>query len=256
MPVVQNMDRGEKEDSEGEVEQEEMDHLSVRQDSDKGESTDGINDSSEDSGSEDSSDMDEDECDNLRSECLDDMIDLEKQFTFLKEQLYRERINQIENKLQEVMAEQAAEYLGPLEDLREAVAVRTQVACVLRQLRLENIQNKAVAEEVAASQDFESRKALLMDSIKESLNEKIRRLEEDRNQLGFLDCDSFLKSRPLHSFGTSSYRSEERESKEKDKRRKPITVTGPYIVYMLREADIMEDWTQIRKALTSIKHPF
>jgi len=86
MPVVQNMDRAEKEDSDGEVEQEEMDHLSVRQDSEKGESTDGMNDSSEDSGSEDSSDMDEEECDNLRSEYLDDMIDLEKQFTFLKEQ--------------------------------------------------------------------------------------------------------------------------------------------------------------------------
>jgi len=256
MPVVQNMDRGEKEDSEGEVEHEEIDHLFVRQDSDKGESSDGMNDSSEDSGSEDSSDMDAEECDNRRSECLDDMIDLEKQFTFLKEQLYRERINQIETKLQEVMAEQATEYLGPLEDLREAVAVRTQVAGILRQLRLENIQNKATAEEVAASQDFESRKALLMDSIKESLNEKIRRLEEDRNQIGFLDCDSFLKSRSLHTFGAGSYRSEERESKEKDKRRKPITVTGPYIVYMLSEADIMEDWNQIRKALSSIKHPF
>ncbi len=53
------------------------------------------------------------------------------------------------------MAEQAAEYLGPLADLREAVAVRTQVAGILRQLRLENIKNKAVAEEVAATQDFE-----------------------------------------------------------------------------------------------------
>jgi len=69
--------------------------------------------------------------------------------------LYRERITQIENKLQEVMAEQAAEYLGPLADLREAVSVRTQVAGILRQLRLENIKNKAVAEEVAATQDFE-----------------------------------------------------------------------------------------------------
>lgn len=69
--------------------------------------------------------------------------------------LYRERITQIEKKLQEVMAEQAPEYLGPLAELREAVAVRTQVAGILRQLRLENIQNKALAEEVAARQDFE-----------------------------------------------------------------------------------------------------
>lgn len=28
-----------------------------------------------------------------------------------------------------------------------------------------------------------------------------------------------------------------------------MTVTGPYVVYMLREEDIMEDWTVIRKAL-------
>lgn len=92
-----------------------------------------------------------------------------------------------------------------------------------------------------------------MDSIKESLNEKIRRLEEDRNQVGLLECDSFLKSRSLHSFGSSPFRGDDKESKEKDKRRKPITVTGPYIVYMLSEADIMEDWTLIRKALSATK---
>ncbi|CAH3163648.1 unnamed protein product, partial [Pocillopora meandrina] len=42
-----------------------------------------------------------------------------------------------------------------------------------------------------------------------------------------------------------------------DKRRKPVTVTDillelytniPYIVYMLREMDILEDWAAIRKA--------
>lgn len=53
------------------------------------------------------------------------------------------------------MSEQAAEYLGPLAELKEAVEVRIHVAGVLRQLRLENIQNKAFAEEAAASQDFE-----------------------------------------------------------------------------------------------------
>lgn len=45
----------------------------------------------------------------------------------------------------------------PLAELREAMAVRTQVAGILRQLRLENIRNKAEAEEVAARQDFEVR---------------------------------------------------------------------------------------------------
>ena len=35
-----------------------------------------------------------------------------------------------------------------------------------------------------------------------------------------------------------------------DRRKKPVTVTGPYIVYMLHEDEIVEDWTQIKKALT------
>lgn len=34
-----------------------------------------------------------------------------------------------------------------------------------------------------------------------------------------------------------------------EKRRKPVTVTGPYIVYMLDDSEIIEDWTAIRKIL-------
>lgn len=92
MPVVQDhrdggggMSGGAGHESDGEPE--EMDHSSAANESDnvKGGSSDGA-DSSEDSGSEDSSDMDEEECEHRRAECLDDMVDLERQFSFLKEQ--------------------------------------------------------------------------------------------------------------------------------------------------------------------------
>lgn len=93
-----------------------------------------------------------------------------------------------------------------------------------------------------------------MDSIKESLKEKIRRLEEDRNQVDLFDRESFLKSRANHAYSSNFHRPcEDAEIADKDKRKKPITVSGPYIVYMLSEADIMEDWTLIRKALTASK---
>ena len=36
-------------------------------------------------------------------------------------------------------------------------------------------------------------------------------------------------------------------------RKKPVTVSGPYIVYMLNDADILEDWTAIKKALSVSK---
>lgn len=37
-----------------------------------------------------------------------------------------------------------------------------------------------------------------------------------------------------------------------EKRKKPVTVTGPYIVYMLNEMDILEDWAAIRKAKSEL----
>merc|ERR1719414_2832320 len=66
----------------------------------------------------DSSDMDVEECDKKRVEYSDDLTDLEKQFAILREQLYRERITQIEAKLNEVRAGQAPDYLQPLEELQ------------------------------------------------------------------------------------------------------------------------------------------
>ena len=79
----------------------------------------------EGSGSEDSSDMDVDECEKKREEFIDDLSELEGQFAILREQLYRERLTQIETKLEEVKAGRAMEYLQPLEELQESVKTNT-----------------------------------------------------------------------------------------------------------------------------------
>jgi breast cancer metastasis-suppressor 1-like protein len=36
-----------------------------------------------------------------------------------------------------------------------------------------------------------------------------------------------------------------------DRRRKPVPVSGPFIVYMLRDNEILDDWAQIKKACKS-----
>lgn len=74
-----------------------------------------------------------------------------------------------------------------------------------------------------------------MDYIYEELMEKIRKLEEDRHNVDISWAD----------WGTSTRTSKVRGPGKK----KAVTVTGPYIVYMLAEDDIMEDWKAIRKAL-------
>ncbi|KAI3364505.1 hypothetical protein L3Q82_011286 [Scortum barcoo] len=161
--------------------------------------------------------MDDEDCERRRMECLDEMTTLEKQFTDLKEQLYKERLSQVDIKLQEVMAGCAQEYLEPLANLQENMQIRTKVAGIYRELCLESVKNKYECEIQAACQHWESEKLLLFDTVQSELEEKIRRLEEDRHSI---DITSELWNDGLHS----------RKNKKKDpfcpvKKKKPVVVS-------------------------------
>uniref|UniRef100_A0AAX7SM00 BRMS1 like transcriptional repressor b n=1 Tax=Astatotilapia calliptera TaxID=8154 RepID=A0AAX7SM00_ASTCA len=177
----------------------------------------------------DSSEMDEVDCERRRMECLDEMCNLEKQFTDLKDQLYRERLSQVNSKLAEVEAGRAAEYLEPLAVLLENMQVRTKVAGIYRELCLESVKNKYDCEIQAACQHWESEKLLLFDTVQNELEEKIRRLEEDRHSI---DITSELWNDEL------SGRKKRRDALSPDKKR--------------RHLDILEDWTAIRKAVATL----
>ncbi|XP_026085765.1 breast cancer metastasis-suppressor 1-like protein-A isoform X3 [Carassius auratus] len=197
-----------------------------------------------------SSEMDDEDCERRRMECLDEMTNLEKQFTDLKDhvhaflRLYKERLSQVDAKLQEVMSGKAPEYLEPLGNLQENMQIRTKVAGIYRELCLESVKNKYDCETQAAFQHWESEKLLLFDTVQSELEEKIRRLEEDRHSI---DITSELWNDELQS----------RKNKKKDpfspeKKKKPVVVSGPFIVYMLQDLDILEDWTAIRKFLQRV----
>lgn len=127
------------------------------------------------------------------------------------------------------------EYLGPLQALSDRMNARKEVAEILKKYRLENIRNKYESEEQASRQNYESEKQITVDRLYEEINEKIRRLEEDSHNVDIMMSDWGSTVRPSKVRGPG--------------RKKPVTVTGPYIVYMLREEEIMDDWTAIRKAL-------
>uniref|UniRef100_A0A674BXZ6 BRMS1 like transcriptional repressor b n=1 Tax=Salmo trutta TaxID=8032 RepID=A0A674BXZ6_SALTR len=195
----------------------------------------------------DSSEMNDEDRERRRVECMDEMTTLEKQFGDLKEQLYKERLCQVDIKLQEVIAACAQEYLEPLANLQENMQIRTKVGGIYQELCLESVKNKYDCEIQAACQHWESEKLLLFDTVHSDLEEKIRRLEEDRHSI---DITSELWIDGLHS----------RKNKKKDpfcpvKKKKPVNFTfllnpfsRPYIVYMLQDLDVLEDWTAIRKA--------
>ncbi|XP_055520743.1 breast cancer metastasis-suppressor 1 homolog isoform X1 [Leucoraja erinacea] len=226
-------------DKDEEKADEEMEHDSVENEESSDEES-GSTSASEEEG-EDSSEMDDEDCERRRTECLDEMSDLEKQFTDLKEQLYQERLSQVEAKLDEVIAGKATEYLEPLAVLQTNMKIRSEVAGVYKDLCLEVIRNRYECELQGARQHLESEKLLLFDNMQNELLERIQRLEEDKQSIDI----------------TSEWWNEEARGKRNkkkcdilkpEKKKKAASVSGPYIVYMLRDIDILEDWAAIKKA--------
>ena len=182
---------------------------------------------------------------------------LEKQFAILKEQLYKERMVQVDHKLQQIRGGRLQDYFVPLQQLQTNMDSRKEVAEVMKKYRVNNVKNKYEGELQACYQHFEvrlsdnearpfppinnalypvqSEKNLAIDAISDELMEKVRRLEEDRHNVDISWAD----------WGTSTRTAKVRGPG----RKKAVTVSGPYIVYMLREEEILDDWTAIRKAL-------
>uniref|UniRef100_A0A8C2A8Z1 BRMS1 transcriptional repressor and anoikis regulator n=1 Tax=Cyprinus carpio TaxID=7962 RepID=A0A8C2A8Z1_CYPCA len=179
---------------------------------------------------EESSEMDDEDCERRRLQCLDEMSDLEKQFLQLKDKLFQERLNQVKMKLDEVLTGKAGEYREPLATLQQNLQQRTQVAGVYRELCLQVVRHKHECEVQGASQHLEVtrysciRKHILALYQSEWWNDEVRMKKcKKRSHL----------IRP-------------------DRKKKASLVSGPYIVYMLRDIDILEDWTAIKKAKAAL----
>jgi breast cancer metastasis-suppressor 1-like protein len=86
----------------------------------------------------------------------------------------------------------------------------------------------------------------VFDSFHLGLLDKIRRLEEDRN-------DNFTPELMLETALMKRKTKKTAGDGSGDKRKKPVVVSGPYVVYMLEELDIFEDYSLIKKALAQPK---
>lgn len=229
--------------SKGTENEEDMEHECAESDksSDDDSRSCSTEEAEEDQEDESQSEIDEAECERLRHEYLSDMSELEKQFCELKEQLYTERLQQIDAKIIEITNNRAPEYLQPLAQLEEQLAIKKQVACIRRDFTLASIKQKFESEELASFQHMESEKILLFDTILIELQDKIRRLEEDRHNID-ITSDLWQESQTMKKKKKTDHLHPERK-------KKPQTVSGPYIVYMLRDSDVMDDWMLIKKAL-------
>lgn len=96
---------------------------------------------------------------------------------------------------------------------------------------------------------FQNNREIVYDTIKTQLEEKIKQLEESRNDI-VVDAALWL-GRSLTRSGRGRGR---RPYGHIQLKRKPViisAVNGPAIVHMLKEDLILEDWSMIKKMLSS-----
>ncbi|XP_071833710.1 breast cancer metastasis-suppressor 1-like protein-A [Apostichopus japonicus] len=222
--------------AESDGEEMEVDHSSSESDkSDDEESESGS------SGSEDSSEYNEGVSESRRLECLDFMNELEHQFNSLRDQLLLEKKLQTELKLEQIRREDGEEYIKPLDCLEQMKKKRLEIANILRELRQKNISNKYDCETKASREHLESEKRLVREALKADLEDKVRKLEEDRDNID-LTTEIWNHNQNLKDKGKKT------DSQSSDRKKKPVSVSGPFVVYLLRDEDILDDWTTIMKA--------
>jgi len=213
------------------------------------------NSSSEDESEAESSELDEDFCSVRRSKCMMQMSSIEKEFNDIKEKLHEERKIQVATKLKEVNLGTSAEYLQRLKALENEKQRKIRVIEAMKIFRLESLQEVLRAERYANNKNLNNEKLLLRERIHADLDEEIHKLEEDRDNVDVEFLHGSLKTEDSHSH--SKYKEEWKKkggsnnsSHGNRRKKKPAPVTGPYIVYMLKENDIMDDWAAIKRAIS------
>lgn len=190
---------------------------------------------------EDEGELDVVESDQRRTECLEKMADLEQQFYQLREHLFKEKTAQVTEKLKEVQAGTAKEYKEPVQRYNENLTKRQRIADIRLELQKKNIANKKDGEIQSAKQTLENNKNLIYDEMLQEIEDKISRLKQDRHNTD-ITSDILGEAQPSRKKRPNS-------SAMNDKRRRPVAVSGPYIVYNLSEDKILDDYRAIKMAL-------
>jgi breast cancer metastasis-suppressor 1-like protein len=137
--------------------------------------------------------------------------------------------------MKDISEEQADEYLQPLRELEESRQRRVQTSELQYSCKLQNIQNKHDEEVLSARQDCQELIQVTKQRMMDSLQEKIRRLHEEKVVAELTKENGSRKRKKASEFLLP------------EKRKKPVTVNGPCVIYMLRDMDIMEDLYDIRR---------
>ncbi|KAL1493164.1 hypothetical protein ABEB36_011274 [Hypothenemus hampei] len=169
-----------------------------------------------------------------RKKLLKEIRFLGKEFKSIKQQIYEEKMNQLEIEASELQTGVSANYMAELKKLEAELFIRNEVAEMLHDEQIKAINRHYEAEKQSALQTLENNKRLAYEECRQDLLETIRKLQEDNR-------DAEIVWGEEEKWGA-------KKKKPVVRAKKAVTVSGPYIVYMLKPEEIKEDWTIIKKS--------
>eukprot|EP01137_Pigoraptor_chileana_P012708 Opistho-2@4426 len=175
------------------------------------------------------------------------MAALRKEFVSVKDKYYLDKAQKIDSEIAQLQNGDHSELKRRLEGLEKSRSERIRIAELYRKFQMENITNQFASEKKEAETEFTNKKKEAADELLQELIERKRKLEDEKNNVDI--AGEIPEGRAAATRAKLRRRQNETE-KPAEKRRKPVTISGPHIVYQLTEQEIADDIVAMKKVVT------
>ncbi|OAC97648.1 hypothetical protein MUCCIDRAFT_186003 [Mucor lusitanicus CBS 277.49] len=182
-----------------------------------------------------------------RKEMTSIMEDLNKDFLKKRERLYTEKLHAINQELKSAHQDTHPSYLDGVKDLEAMRRKTIRDGVLFREYQNEVTDNQFQLEIYQAEEEYTAEIQDIREKLFASLDEKRRKLKEEKDNCD-LAYDVILESQSrLHKRNLRKREKEHPESKSSKKKQ----LTGPALVFKLKDDDILSDIQAMRNGLSS-----
>mmetsp|Transcript_32323 Transcript_32323/g.44402 ORF Transcript_32323/g.44402 Transcript_32323/m.44402 type:complete len:209 (+) Transcript_32323:55-681(+) len=178
-----------------------------------------------------------------RMECLDLMEKIVEEFGELKDLFFGQKLDLMKLEIEEIKAGKNERFLIKCKQLEQKKEEKLWATEMWRKYQIENVNSVCDFDKKLAEDEFQTAKRVLFEQMIASMEERVRRLEEEKSNMALVD-----PSEPRSS--TRKLRS--RTSQKPDPTVASVTsghrrrVNFPTINYALKDSEIIDDLQQIQ----------
>jgi len=192
-------------------------------------------------------DSDGDVSETRRREALEHMARIEKEFAELKDRLYQEKMFGLNKEIELVTSGTHHDFVDHMNNLEKKQAEKLRVAKLWRDYQLECIENIYKAEREHAENDHLNEQQSLREQMLSTLQEKVKRLEEEKNSMEITTVRSDANHDAVSRGGPNTRKQRRKHLEQDNKNPKKRILAGPQMITALKEHEVMEDLLNIRK---------